>query len=123
MNVEKYIANIITKTEKKIEELRREADEAYMNWADTGYQRYTTKKEKLENEAEVLESFIHPENDKIWIMRKLRNIEAENERLRMLLKSVQNIVECDMKYDFPDCSATRQLENVVSEFKFEYLKR
>lgn len=121
MNVEKYIANIITKTEKKIEELRREADEAYMNWADTGYQRYTTKKEKLENEAEVLESFIRPENDKIT--RKLINVEAENERLRMLLKSVQNIVECDMKYDFPDCSATRQLENVVNEFKFKYLKR
>lgn len=120
MNVDKYIEGIREKVEKIIESLRTEANEAYMNWADTGYQKYMTKKERLEKDADKLESFIHPEYDMEAMLKRINGVKNENERLRLLLKSVQNVLEIDMLYDFPDCSATRRLENIVNEFKYEF---
>ena len=119
MNTDKYISNIKEKVNKKIEALRKEADEAYRSWADTGYQRYITKKEKLESEADKLEAFIRPDINERYLLEKIKKLENKNENLRMLLKSVQTVVEMDMLYSFPDCRETRRLEEIVKEFKFE----
>lgn len=119
MNTDKYISNIKEKVNKKIEDLRKEAYEAYLSWADTGHQRYMTKKERIEKDADKLEAFIHPDKNECYLLAKIEKIENENENLRMLLKSVQNVVEMDMLYSFPDCRETRRLEEIVKEFKFE----
>lgn len=123
MNTEKYISNIKEKVNKKIESLRSEANEAYNNWADTGYQRYMAKYERLLKEADELEAFIHPEIKRRYYSAENRKLRDENESLRMLLKTVQNIVEMEIKYSFPDCSETRRLEDIVSQFKHDYAKK
>lgn len=119
----KYIAKIKEKTQRKIDALRTEANDAYNNWADTGYQRYMTKKERLETEADELEAFIHPEYEVREECAKTNLIQQENERLILLLKSVKNVVEEEMLYDFPDSHATRRLEGIVNKFKFEHLSK
>lgn len=48
MSQSKYIENIKSKVQKKIDKLRDDAQTEYLNWADTGYQRYLKKKERLE---------------------------------------------------------------------------
>ena len=52
-----------------------------------------------------------------------RKLMEENEALKTLLKSVQNVVEMEMKYSFPDCTETRRLESIVCEFKSQYLQK
>ena len=47
MNTDKYIFGIKDRVNKKIETLRGDANEAYGNWADTGYQKFMTKYERL----------------------------------------------------------------------------
>lgn len=123
MSQSKYIENIKSKVQKKIDKLRDDAQAEYLNWADTGYQRYLKKKERLENEADELESFINPglEIKKAW--RKVNAESDEKEELKILLKRVQNVLEEEMKYDFPDSHATRQLENIVNEFKFDHANK
>lgn len=123
MNTEKYISNIKEKVDKKIESLRDEANEAYQDWACTGYQRYMTKNERLLKEADELEAFVHPEIGRGYLTRENRKLRDENECLRMLLKSVQNVVEMDMKYSFPDCRETRRLEDIVNQFKHDCAQR
>lgn len=118
----KYIAGIKAKVQKKIDALRKEANEAYFEWADTGYQRYMNKKERLEAEADELECFIHPEYDNRRERNKADRLEAEKEELKLLLKQVGNVVE-QMKGDFPDCWETRRLEDIVNTFKFEHLNK
>ena len=115
MNVNKYIDGIKEKVQKKIDKLYDEANEAYMNWADTGYARYMNKKERLEAEADELEAFIHPNREVRAAYAKANREEAEKEQLKLLLKSVQNVLEEEMKYDFPDCHATRRLEDIVNK--------
>ena len=119
----KYIAKIKERTQRKIDALRAEANDAYNSWADTGYQRYMTKKERLETEADELEAFIHPEHEVREERAKTNLIKQENERLILLLKSVKNVVEEEMLYDFPDAHATRRLEEIVNKFKFEHLSK
>lgn len=121
MNADKYISAIKEKVSKKIEGLRSEADEAYRSWADTGYQRFMDKYERLLKEADLLEGFIHPENESRAFVMKNRSLMEKNEALKMLLKSVQNVVEMEMKYSFPDCHETRRLESIVYEFKSLHL--
>lgn len=123
MNAENYIAKIKSKTQEQINKLRDEANVAYLSWADTGYRRYMTKKERLEDEADKLEAFIHPEAQRNYEKEKLRKAETENEKLILLLKSVKNVLEEEMLYDFPDSHATRRLEEIVSKFKYEHLHR
>ena len=120
MSQNKYIENIKSKVQKKIDKLRDDAQTEYLNWADTGYQRYWKKKERLENEADELESFINPglEVKRAW--RKANAESDEKEKLKILLKRVQNVLEEEMKYDFPDSHATRRLEDIVNEFKFDH---
>ena len=120
MNTDKYISGIKEKVSKKIESLRSEAHEAYRNWGDTGYRRYMTKYKRLLKEADELETFIRPELGKESLIRQKRAIMEENEALKMLLKNVQNIVEMEMRYSFPDCHETRRLEDIVYEFKSRY---
>lgn len=119
----KYIAGIKEKVQKKIDKLRDEANDAYLNWADTGYQKYMTKKERLEEEADELEAFIKPELDIKSAWAKANRAVEEKERLILLLKSVRNVVNEEMKYEFPDCHATRRLEDIVSKFEFEHLTK
>lgn len=118
----KYIAGIKAKVQKKIGTLREEAQSAYLDWADTGYQRYMNKKDRLEAEADELEAFINPELEVKRAWDKVNRETAEKEKLILLLKSVRNVVE-EMKYDFPDSHATRRLEDIVSEFKYEHLNQ
>ena len=120
MNTDKYISGIKEKVNKKIESLRSDADEAYRSWADTGYKKYMTRCERMQGEADALEAFLHPENGERLLARKNRTLTEENEALKMLLKSVQNIVEMEMRYSFPDCHETRRLEDIVCEFKSRY---
>lgn len=120
MNTDKYISGIKDRVNKKIETLRSEADEAYGNWADTGYQKYMTKYERLLKEADALESFIRPEIEKGQLVAQKRRLMEENEALKMLLKSVQNVVEMEMRYSFPDCHETRRLQDIVCEYKSRY---
>lgn len=120
MSQNKYIENIKSKVQKKIDKLRDDAQTEYLNWADTGYQRYWKKKERLENEADELESFINPELEVKEAWRKANAESDEKEKLKILLKRVQNVLEEEMKYDFPDSHATRRLENIVNEFKFDH---
>lgn len=122
MNVEKYINSIKAKTQAKIDRLYEEAKDAYDNWADTGYNRYMTKKERLEDEAYQLERFINPNSAVAEVQEKLRKVQDEKEELVLLMRKVKNIVD-DMKCDFPDTYATRCLENVVGEFKYDILSR
>ena len=123
MSQSKYIENIKSKVQKKIDKLRDGAQVEYLNWADTGYQRYLKKKERLENEADELEPFINPglEVKKAW--RKVNAESDEKEELIILLKRVQNVLEEEMKYDFPDSHATRRLEDIVNEFKFDHANK
>ena len=123
MSQSKYIENIKSKVQKKIDKLRDGAQVEYLNWADTGYQRYLKKKERLENEADELEPFINPglEVKKAW--RKVNAESDEKEELKILLKRVQNVLEEEMKYDFPDSHATRRLEDIVNEFKFDHANK
>lgn len=123
MNTDKYISGIKEKVNKKIGSLRSNAEEAYRSWADTGYQRYMAKYERLQKEADTLEEFLYPENGRRALAMKNRSLEEENEALKMLLKSVQNVVEMEMKYSFPDCHETRRLEDIVYEFKNRYSGR
>lgn len=123
MNTEKYILSIKEKVNKKIESLRNEANEAYNDWTCTGHQRYMTKNERLLKEADELEAFVHPEIKRSYFSQENRKLRDENEGLRMLLKSVQNVVEMEMKYSFPDCHETRRLEDIVSQFKYDYTKK
>ncbi len=120
MNVDKYISNIKRRVQLKIDKLRDEANDAYGNWADTGYQRYMKTKERLEQEADELEAFIKPNLETKAAYAKANKAEAEKERLKLLLKRVQNVVEEEMIYDFPDSHATRRLEDIVKQFKFEH---
>lgn len=115
---EKYISGIKERTQKKIDTLRNQANEEYMNWADTGYQRYMSKNERLLAEADELEAFIKPHLNDGYYKAKIRELENQNERLTLLLKQVDNVVNEEMKFDFPDCHATRRLEDIVSRFKF-----
>lgn len=123
MNVEKYIESIKIKVQKKIDVLYDQANEAYLNWGDTGYQKYITKKERLEDEAVKLENFINPQNEIRLAWSKADNQRAEKEKLILLMKRVQNVLEEEIKYDFPDSHATRRLEDIVNEFKFDILPR
>lgn len=123
MNTDKYIESIKQKVQKKIEALYDEANEAYDCWADTGYQRYMTKKERLEDEAVKLENFIYPEKRIMETYARLDRGQAEKERLILMMKRVKNVLEEEMKYDFPDCHATRRLEEIVNEFKYDILPR
>lgn len=118
MTKNKYIQGIIDKTEKKIEKLRDEANEAYGCWADTGYQRYMNKHDRLVAEADELECFINPDLNVDYYRKKINTLQAENERMVMLLKSLGNVVD-EMKYSFPDCTETRRLELIVSQFKYD----
>lgn len=120
MNVEKYIENIKEKVQKKIDALYDAANEAYSSWADTGYERYMKKKDRLEDEAEKLNSFIHPSSgiDAAW--RSMNEKDEEIRKLKNLLFSVRSVVEDEMKYDFPDSHATRRLEEIVDKFKYEH---
>lgn len=34
--------------------------------------------------------------------------------------TVQNVVEMEMKYSFPDCHETRRLQDIVCEYKSRY---
>ena len=117
-----YIASIKARVQKKIDVLRNQAEEEYQNWADTGYQRYMNKKERLEAEADELEYFIKPELSIREAWAKADRLEAKNEELKLLLKSVSNVLD-GMKYDFPDCSETRQLDHIVSKFKSEHMNQ
>lgn len=117
-NVDKYIKNIQARVQKKIDEKVAAANEAYLNWADTGHEKYIRKKERLEDEADRLDDFIHPEKRIQESWRKVNELEREMDRLKLLLKSVENVVEEEMKYDFPDCHATRRLEEIVKRFKY-----
>lgn len=119
----KYIAKTKEKIQRKIDILRDKANDAYNSWADTGYQRYMNKKERLETEADELEAFIHPEFEAREERAKAKRIEQENERLILFLKSVKNVLEEEMLYDFPDSHATRRLEDIVNKFKFEFLSK
>ena len=119
----KYIENINKRVQKKIDSLREEANDAFLSWADTGYQKYIKKQERLESEADELESFIHPELRVREAWNKANKLENENYQLKLLLKSVQNVLEDEMKYDFPDCHATRRLEDIVNKFKLEYANK
>lgn len=123
MNTEKYISGIKTKVQQKIDKLRDEASEAYGCWADTGYQRYMNKKDRLETEANQLEAFIHPNYEIREVRRQLAEEKQKREELKLLFKNVCNVVEDEMKYDFPDCHATRRLDDIVNKFKFEHLNR
>lgn len=118
MTKNKYIQGIIDKTKKRIEKLRDEANEAYGCWADTGYQRYMNKYDRLVAEANELECFINPDLNADYYRKKINTLQAENERMVMLLKSLGNVVD-EMKYSFPDCTETRRLEDIVSRFKYE----
>lgn len=118
-----YIVKIKAKVQKKIDALRDEANEAYQDWAATGYQRYMNKKDRLEAEADELEAFIRPELGVRSAWAAADCAKAEVEKLTLLMKSVSNVVEEEMKYDFPDCHATRRLEDIVSKFKYEHLNR
>lgn len=120
MNVEKYIESIKEKVQKKIDALYDAADEAYDCWADTGYTRYTKKKERLENEAEKLNSFIHPSSEIDAAWRSANEKDEEIRELKNLLFSVRSAVEDEMKYEFPDSHATRRLEEIVNKFKYEH---
>ncbi len=119
MNVEKYIQGIKSKVQAKIDKLYAEANEAFSDWAVTGYQRYITKKERLENEAAKLEAFINPNLEIRSAWAKANEEEQKKERLKLLMKRVQNVVEDEMKYDFPDSHATRRLQSIVEEFKYD----
>lgn len=123
MNVEKYIESIKIKVQKKIDVLYDRANEAYLNWGDTGYQKYITKKERLEDEAVKSENFINSQNEIRLAWSKADNQRAEKEKLILLMKRVQNVLEEEIKYDFPDSHATRRLEDIVNEFKFDILPR
>ena len=123
MSQSKYIENIKSKVQKKIDKLRDDAQTEYLNWADTGYQRYLKKKERLENEADELESFINPGLEVKEAWRKVNAESDEKEELKILLKRVQNVLEEEMKYDFPDSHATRRLEDIVNEFKFDHANK
>lgn len=116
----KYIAKIKEKVQVKIDKLRDEAEEAYNCWSDTGYQRYMNKKERLEEEADELERFIHPSSgiDDAW--RAANKKDEEIRKLKDLLFSVRNVLEDEMQYDFPDSHATRRLEEIVYKFKYEH---
>lgn len=118
MTKSKYIQGFIDKTEKKIEKLRNEAYEAYRDWGDTGYQRFMNKHDRLIAEADELESFINPDLNDNYYREKINTLQAENERMVMLLKSLGNVVD-EMKYSFPDCTETRRLELIVSQFKYD----
>lgn len=123
MNVEKYIEAIKTKVQKKIDTLYNQANEAYLSWGDTGYHKYMTKKERLEDEAAKLENFINPKSEIRLAWSKADEEKNEKEKLILMMKRVQNVVEEEMKYDFPDSHATRRLEDIVNEFKFDILPR
>lgn len=123
MEDNKYIANIKAKVKKKIDKLREEAQQAYLEWADTGYQRYMNKKDRLEAEADELEAFINPGLEAKTALAGEAREKAEKEKLILLLKSVRNVVEEEMKYEFPDSHATRRLEDIVSKFKYEHLNQ
>lgn len=116
--MDKYIKNIQSRVQKKIDEKMAAANEAYLNWADTGYEKYIKKKERLEDEADRLDDFIHPEKRIQAAWQKVNDLERRNEKLRLMMKRVKNVVEEEMKYDFPDCHATRRLEEIVKEFEF-----
>ena len=122
MNVDKYIQGIKTKVQAKIDKLRDEAEEAYRSWADTGYQRYITKQERLEEEADKLERFINPNLSVKEAWRKANEEEAKKEELKLLLKNMCNAIDM-LKEDFPDCHATRRLENLKDKFKYEYANK
>lgn len=79
-----------------------------------------TKYERLLKEADTLESFIRPEIGKGQLVAEKRRLMEENEALKMLLKSVQNVVEMEMRYNFPDCHETRRLQDIVYEYKSRY---
>ena len=81
------------------------------------------KKERLENEADELESFINPGLEVKEAWRKVNAESDEKEELKILLKRVQNVLEEEMKYDFPDSHATRRLEDIVNEFKFDHANK
>lgn len=123
MDTEKYIESIKEKVQKRIDKLYDEANEAYGNWADTGYARYMAKKERLEDEAAKLENFINPKNEIRAAYENANREKQEKEKLILMMKRVENVVEEEMKYDFPDCNATRRLEDIVNEFKFNILTR
>lgn len=118
MTNSRYIQGFIDKTKNKIEKLRDEANEAYLNWADTGYQRFMNKHDRLIAEADELELFINPDLNNDYYRKKINTLQTENERMVMLLKSLGNVVD-EMKYSFPDCTETRRLELIVSQFKYE----
>lgn len=122
MNTKKYIENIKSKVEKQIEKLRYEANEAYRNWTDTGYQRYMNQKDRLEAQADELELFIKPELDIQAAWRKAATEEAKKEELKLLLKNMCNAIDMLVE-DFPDCHATRRLENLKYRFKSEYANK
>lgn len=123
MNTQKYIDRIKERVQKKIDTLRKEAEDAHACWADTGYQRYITKKERLEKEAEKLEDFIKPQLAIQAAWKETEREEREKEELVLLLKSVRNVVKEEMIYDFPDSHATRRLEDIVKRFECEYLAK
>lgn len=77
MNNEKYISNIKEKVNKKIESLRSEANEAYNNWADTGYQRYMAKYERLLKEADELKRLSILRSKGVITQRKTENCEMK----------------------------------------------
>ena len=123
MNTEKYIDGIKAKVQKKIDTLREEAEDAFNCWADTGSQRYITKKERLEKEADDLEAFIKPQLRVRDAWRKADEECAQKEELVLMLKSVRNVVKEEMVYDFPDSHATRRLEDIVNMFEHDYLAK
>lgn len=119
MNVDKYIESIKQKVQKKIDALYDEANAAYDNWADTGHQKYMNKKERLEDEAVKLENFVNPKSEIRSAYARADREQADKEKLILMMKRVQNVVEEEMKYDFPDSHATRRLEDIVNDFKYE----
>ena len=45
--------------EKRREELRKEYNEAYMNYSDTGYEKYYNKMEKCDEDMEILDGILN----------------------------------------------------------------
>ena len=118
----KYITSIKNRVNKRIEKLRYEAHLAFLDWADSGYVRYSKKQERLEAEADELEMFIHPEIHEKEVWQIVAKEKEEKEKLIRLLKFVSSVTD-DMKYSFPDCSETRRLEEIVNIFKYEHLNK
>ena len=94
------INDILTKEQEK---LSQQYQEAYANWADTGYERYWKKLNKTEEQLAQIESFRNSGLELARAESEIRNIKRAIEKYRNKLNEEKKRNPCNEAFERLSC--------------------